>query len=349
LEVLLNQCEYSQVSTPHAVPNPAGPPALHAGNASGKSASKSGALKPILLTVLACGLLILGFRFWITARTWETTDNAVVVGTAHQISSRISGTISEVLVVDHQPVKAGQVLLKMDDADEQAALTRTRASLAQADAQIALARANASRAKADYDRAAELIKSRVFSIADIDSARAAKDAAAAALSVAEAGWDVANAALHEAELQVSYTVVKSPADGRIGAKAVQTGNRIFPGQPLMAVVEEFSWVVANFKETQVAKMAHGQEVKVHVDALNGITLPARLESVSPASGAVFALLPPDNATGNFTKVVQRVPVKIYFDEAAVKAFRDKLLPGLSVTAEVNIRAPEDPPIINVTR
>lgn len=132
-----------------------------------------------------------------------------------------------------------------------------RATRLQADAQIALAQVNSSKAKADFERASELIKSRVFSIADIDTARAAKDAAAAALALAEAGKDVSCAALHEAELQLSYTMIKAPSDGHIGAKAVQTGNRVFPGQPLMAVVEDFSWIVANFKQTQVSKMQHG--------------------------------------------------------------------------------------------
>jgi membrane fusion protein (multidrug efflux system) len=301
------------------------------------------ALKAILLTVVATVLLLAIHHWWNQARTWEKTDNATIVGTAHQISSRTSGSISEVLVLDHQSVKAGQILIRMDDGDEQAALSRARATLLQADAQIALAQANSNKAKADFERASELIKSRVFSIADIDTARAAKDAAAAALALAEAGKDVSLAALHEAELQLSYTVIKAPSDGHIGAKAVQTGNRVFPGQPLMAVVEDFSWIVANFKETQVSKMQHGQRVEVRIDAFPGRIFPASVESVSPASGATFALLPPDNATGNFTKVVQRVPVKIYFDEPDAREFNGRLLPGFSVIVSVNVREPSHVP------
>ncbi len=301
--------------------------------------ARPSAVKPILLVGALCVLLLLAHHWWNAYLTCEKTDNATVVGTAHQISSRISGTVSEVLVLDHDAVHAGQPLLKLDDHDEQAASNRARAVLAQTDAQIALARANANKAKADYDRAAELIKSRVFSVADIDGARAARDAAAAALAVAQAGRDVAEAALQTAELQLSYTVVKAPADGHVGAKAVQTGNRVFSGQPLMAVVEDFCWIVANFKETQISKMQHGQRVDARIDAFPDRRFSARLESIAPASGATFALLPPDNATGNFTKIVQRVPVKVFFEERDLKDFRGLLRPGLSAVVSVNVREP----------
>jgi membrane fusion protein (multidrug efflux system) len=111
----------------------------------------------------------------------------------------------------------------------------------------------------------------------------------------------------------------------------------------MAVVEDFSWIVANFKETQVSKMQHGQRVEVRIDAFPGRIFSASVESVSPASGATFALLPPDNATGNFTKVVQRVPVKIYFDEPDAREFNGRLLPGFSVIVSVNVREPSHVP------
>ncbi|RFC43749.1 MAG: multidrug efflux system [Verrucomicrobia bacterium] len=302
-----------------------------------KAPVKPSAIKPIFTVTGLCLVLLLAHRWWNNSRTWETTDNATVIGTAHQVSSRISGTVSEVLVLDHEAVHAGQILLKLDDHDEQAAMNRARAILSQADAQIALARAHSNKTKADYERATELIKSRVFSVADIDGARAAKDAAAAALAVAEAGKEVAEAALQSAALQLGYTILKAPSDGHVGAKAVQTGNRVFSGQPLMAVVEDSCWIVANFKETQISKMHQGQRVEAQIDAFPKHPVSARLESIAPASGATFALLPPDNATGNFTKIVQRVPVKVFFEEPVPPEIRGLLRPGLSAVVSVNVK------------
>jgi len=118
---------------------------------------------------------------------------------------------------------------------------------------------------------------------------------------------------------------------------VESGNRIQPGQALLALAEEEVWVVANFKETQLARMQSGQRVEITVDALPGHKFSGHLESMSPASGAQFALLPPDNATGNFTKVVQRLPVKILFDPESIGEFRDRIRPGLSVVVNVAVR------------
>ncbi|AFY65804.1 HlyD family secretion protein [Geitlerinema sp. PCC 7407] len=145
----------------------------------------------------------------------------------------------------------------------------------------------------------------------------------------------AEASLKQAQLQLSYTAIQAPAAGVVGHKTVEVGQQVQPGQPLMAVVGTDLWIEANFKETQIAHMRPGEPVEITVDALPGHTFKGQVESLSPASGAQFALLPPDNATGNFTKVVQRIPVKISLDLASVNGFEDWLAPGLSATVSVD--------------
>ncbi len=156
--------------------------------------------------------------------------------------------------------------------------------------------------------------------------------AAANASIAQA-----QANLAEAQLQLSYTNITAPVAGRIGHKTVETGERIQSGQPLMAVVGNDIWVVANFKETQVEQMHPGQTVEVKLDAFPHHSFVGRVDSLSPASGAEFALLPPDNATGNFTKVVQRIPVKIVLDANSVKGFETQITPGMSATVAVDLQ------------
>lgn len=151
---------------------------------------------------------------------------------------------------------------------------------------------------------------------------------------AQAQIATAAANLKQAQLNLSYTLIKAPVAGKIGNRTVRVGQRIQPDQPLLAVVSEDSWIVANFNETQVGKMQPGEAVDIHVDAFPGQTFKGVVNSLSPASGSDFSLLPPDNATGNFTKVVQRIPVKITFDRDSIQGYENRITPGMS--AEVSV-------------
>ena len=144
----------------------------------------------------------------------------------------------------------------------------------------------------------------------------------------------ATAALEDANLQLSYTIIKAPATGRIGKKSVEAGQRVQIGQPLMAIVEDQPWVVANFKETQLEKMRTGQRVEVEIDTFSKHKFYGHVDSIAPGSGNEFALLPPDNATGNFTKIVQRIPVKIVLDQDSVRGYENLLSPGMSSVVTV---------------
>lgn len=156
-------------------------------------------------------------------------------------------------------------------------------------------------------------------------------------ATARAAVAQAAATLEDAKLQLSYTVIKAPISGRIGRKSVEAGQRVQVGQPLMAVVEEQPWVVANFKETQLEKMRIGQRVEVEIDTFPKHKFYGQVDSLAPGSGNEFALLPPDNATGNFTKIVQRIPVKIVLDRDSVRGYENLLSPGMSAVVTVATR------------
>jgi membrane fusion protein (multidrug efflux system) len=222
------------------------------------------------------------------------------------------------------------------------------------DAQIGAARANANKADADLARARELAGKQIISKQQLDAAQAMADvahanllaaerqasAAGGTVNTAEAGVRVAGArslaaraAAANAQLQLDYTKISAPADGEISRKQVEVGQLVAAGQPLMSVVADTGvWVTANFKETQLAKIHPGQPVEFSVDAY-GCVGEGKVESVSGATGAKFALLPPDNATGNFTKVVQRVPVRIAVTKPCGGS--RPLRPGLSVDVHVD--------------
>jgi membrane fusion protein, multidrug efflux system len=156
-------------------------------------------------------------------------------------------------------------------------------------------------------------------------------------STAQAAIAQATAALEDAKLQLSYTTIKAPVSGRVGRKSVEVGQRVQVGQPLMAIVEDQPWVVANFKETQLEKMHAGQSVEVEIDTFPKHKFHGHIDSLAPGSGNEFALLPPDNATGNFTKIVQRFPVKVVFDQDSVHGYEGLLSPGMSSVVTVTTR------------
>jgi membrane fusion protein (multidrug efflux system) len=179
----------------------------------------------------------------------------------------------------------------------------------------------------------------------------AYESAEAAVKVDEANWETARAQrgaslaqvssaeanLEYAKLQLSYTTLYSPTDGRIAKKTLETGQRVQPAQSVMAVVEAYVWVVANFKETQLGRIQPGQHVKITIDAIRNKKFSGKVDSFQRGTGAVYSLLPPDNATGNFTKIVQRVPVKIVFDLDSITGYEDRVVPGLSTVPSINVK------------
>ncbi|WP_293125741.1 HlyD family secretion protein [Microcoleus sp. bin38.metabat.b11b12b14.051] len=486
--------------------------------------------KAIILAALGIGAIAaagnFGYHYWQYASIHQETENATVAGHIHQVSSRINGTVGEVLVEDNQQVKPGQLLIKLDPRDyqvklqqsqaalenarrqaeaasanialasqtsqgktaqaqgdigtanagistaqaaireaqqgvpaaeaavaqaeagvpaaiakvaqaeagipqAQAKVTEAEAGIAAAQAQLVQAQANLVKTQADYQRYQSLQQEGAIARQQLDASKAAYEvamgqttaaqqgiaqararlaqakegvtaaeaavaqaregvkqaeaqvaqakvgiaSAQAKVAVAQEGistaeaklaaskgglqqaqatgeqtkvsrsqYDAAKAAIaqseaavKDAQLQLSYANITAPAAGQIGRKSVEVGQRVQSGTPLMAIVSNDLWVVANFKETQLANMKPGQKVEIKLDAFGSRKFEGRLDSFSPASGAQFSLLPPDNATGNFTKVVQRIPVKVVFDAESIKGYESRIAPGMSATVNVELK------------
>ena len=169
----------------------------------------------------------------------------------------------------------------------------------------------------------------------VEGANAQVAAAAAQQRAAETQVQAADANVATAELQLSYCTIVAPVTGRIGHRTVDVGNYVNPGQALFAIVQDDMWVTANFKETQLADIRPGQPVDISIDAIPSMTFHGRVDSFQPGSGTEFSVLPAENATGNYVKIVQRLPVKIVFDDDRLKNYR--VCAGLSVEPSVRVR------------
>ncbi len=230
------------------------------------------------------------------------------------------------------------------------------AMVEEARAGLVSAEADQGRVRKDYARADALVREGVATQARLDTATAAQSAANASVTRGSAGvkaartqvdtviaqrasleaqGQAARAAVTLAELDLEATTIRAPADGLVGNLSAKLGERVNPGLRLLSLVSPAVWVEANYKETQLTRVVVGQAAEVEVDAFPGQKIPATVESVAPASGAEFALLPPDNATGNFTKIVQRVPVKLILQ--VPEALAGKLRAGMSVEAQIDTK------------
>ncbi|HKR12377.1 MAG TPA: HlyD family secretion protein [Pyrinomonadaceae bacterium] len=421
----------------------------------------------VAAVVLVIGV-IAGVRYWLYARSHESTDDAFIEGHIIQVSPKVAGYVARVHVEDNQQVKAGDLLVEIDARDYEvrlqqaksaldaaqarenearsnvnltrattaanvqqaratvsraqtavassragasssanratqagSAISTAEANLAQAQAQVKAAEAEAVRTKADVERYQSLLTKDEISRQQVDSAVAAARTAEAELEVARSRVAAAEAQVNEmrasqaaaaetarqsvtqiagaqagvaeaagrlaqantapqqvavseaqaqtakanseqlaaqvaqAELELSYTKIYAPEDGRVTRKSVEEGALVQIGQPLLAVVPGDVWVIANFKEDQVGRIVAGQAVEITVDTYRGKVFKGHVDSIQAGTGARFSLLPPENATGNYVKVVQRVPVKIVFDEPPDPAHM--LAPGMSVVPEVAVR------------
>ena len=300
---------------------------------------------------------------WNYLQSYQSTDDAQIDGHIDPLSSRINGTVIRVHAEDDDRVKAGELLVEIDPRDYEIAVAQARARLELALAQFASAKqdyaaalanireddAASFKAQRDAQRFAVLLDRQVVAqneydqyiatarvdAAKVDSYREAAGSALKTIAARGADVDAAKAALDQALLNLSYTKIYAPANGIVGKRSVELGSRIEPGQTLMFVTEtDEIWVTANFKETQLARMHRGQKVTIHVDTF-GRNYQGYVRNLPGASGDRFSLLPSENATGNYVKVVQRLPVRIEFD--AGQDPEHLLHPGMSVEPKVWLR------------
>jgi membrane fusion protein (multidrug efflux system) len=287
--------------------------------------------------------LIAAYFYTSYRKTHISTDDAFIDGNIHTIAAKINGTVKIVSVMDNQPVKKGDLLIEIDPIDytvrlreassvvgaERARLSEAETRIAAAKANQELQRANLKLAEIEKNRAENLYQKEVYSRDQYDRAMTAYEVAVAQMKAAEEQLRSAEsqkltqastikqkeASAAMAELNYQYTKIYAPIDGYVTKKSVQIGNQIQASQPLMAVVGLSDiWITANFKETQMQYIRPGQTVEFTVDSYPGKAFKGKVDSIMAGTGVTFSLFPSENATGNYVKVVQRIPVKIVLDE-----------------------------------
>ena len=319
----------------------------------------------LVFVAIALGFALMYFLVW---QHQQSTDDAYVGGHVVQITPQIGGTVQSVAVDDTQAVKTNQLLVKLDDSDMQLAYERAQNDLinairqnqqqtavsSQSRAQVTAQKAQLARLQSDLKRRQALAGTDAISAEELSHARAAVTEAQAALNAAEAQEKAAQAALgqniplrqqpavlsavsrlKDAWLNLQRTQIHAPMDGQIAKRNVQVGQKVAPGTPMMAVVPLHNlWVDANFKESQLANMRVGQAATVYADIYGSkVKYQGKVVGLSAGTGAAFSLLPAQNATGNWIKVVQRVPVRIELD--AQQLAEHPLRVGLSMSVEVD--------------
>jgi membrane fusion protein (multidrug efflux system) len=342
-------------------------------------AKKKSKVLPIILAVLIIVGAIFGIKEYLYYSVHVDTDDAQIDGDISPVVARVGGYVDSIMFEENTRVKAGQVLVKLDDRDykikleqalaaqkgatagvgvSQAQIVATSANTGTAKANVTAAQVRLSLANKDFARYQNLVADGSITQQQFDQARAQKETAEAnyqaareqylaavkqvgttqsQLAVTNTGVTEQKSAIDFANLQLSYTAIKAPATGIVSRKNVQKGQLVQAGQSLFSIVNEGSlYVTANFKETQLEDIRSGLKVKVEVDAYPDEEVYGEVYNFSPITGAKGSLLPPDNATGNFVKVVQRVPVKIKITKAS-KAMMDKIRPGMSVNVSVSLK------------
>ena len=312
--------------------------------------------KRFIFMGVAVILLIVGGFIIYDVIHYQSTDDAYVETTTVQVAPKVSGEVVAVYITDNQFVKEGDIVAEIDDADYKIKLAQAEARYERALLNQKNAKANFSAtnseiavAKKDLERYQNLYKAGAVSKQTLDNAQAQYDRAKARLTSAEEALlsssksKVADAEIKElkalrdmAKLNLSYTKVRAPQSGTVSSRRVEKGMYVQTGAPLFVLVPENVWVVANFKENQLNGMKVGQPVEIKVDTYPNKVFKGKVDSIQRSSGAKASLFPPENAVGSFVKIVQRIPVKIVFDE---KIDTDKytIVPGMSVVPKVRIR------------
>lgn len=338
--------------------------------------------RKIILTGVIAVLAVGAGVYWFMTRNEVETDDAFTAGRAITIAPHVSGYVTELLVNDNQFVRKGQLLARIDPRDWKAARDQAAAQVASAQAsknasdmmhmvamlefpgkllqakgQLEAAKAQEFKAQTDFRRQ-HVVERAATSQQDIDSARAALDAAKARVIAAqgavqmampvqpniqnaaiqisqeEAAVKTAQARLETANLNLEWTEIRAPHDGWISQRNLEQGNYVQQGQNILSIVQPEVWVVANYKETQITRMKPGQKVDIKVDAYPSLKVHGHIDSLQKGTGAQFSAFPPENATGNYVKIVQRVPVKILIDDGLDP--NQPLALGMSVVPTVHV-------------
>ena len=285
--------------------------------------TKNPSKKKKILKIAGPVFAIIALYFIYDSVFFISTDNAQVQANTVILTSRVSGFVTKVNVVEGQSVKQGEVLVEIDSKDYQ---SKTE----QSENELGSLSARARDAELNYNRILKLFEEGAVSLQQKDSAYANYQELSRKQNALKNQLEISKSGL-------SDTQIRAPSNGIIARRSAEAGMLANPGTPLLGFVSsETRWVIANFKETDLSRLKTGQKVSITVDAVSGKSYKGEIETFYPATGAIFALLPPDNATGNFTKVVQRVPTRIKLLDLTASDISD-LKAGLSAIAEVRVR------------
>ncbi|HIS89771.1 TPA: HlyD family secretion protein [Candidatus Avigastranaerophilus faecigallinarum] len=292
--------------------------------------------------------LILGIFYGIHNIYYKSTDDAFIEGNIITVAPRVSGLVLNLNIEDNQDVKKGDLLLEIDPNDYQAKLREKKAELEEAKASLIRAENEVTKslsdldfAQNDYERYSKMKEKGISSKQDYEAslnkltnAQSNNNAAKAKYNEIQYTIKRLEAEVEQEELNLSYTKIYATTDGKITNRSVEQGNYIQTAQPLFAIVPAKVWVIANFKETQLANMKPGQPVKIKIDTYGHKKFKGKVDSIQRSTGAKASLFPPENAVGSYVKIVQRVPVKITFDEDISEY---NIVPGMSVVPEVKVK------------
>ncbi len=344
-------------------------------------------IRLFILVLAACLVAVLAYQWdwWVGSAVLQSTDDAYLQADTTPLAAKVPGYVRGVPVQDFQMVKAGDLLVQIEDDDYRAQVSQAQANvaaaqaaidtieqqkllqnalIAQADATIDASEADLTRYRLEEVRQQNLLATGIagthqvteqaidnekhaeatlaLNEAQLEQQRQQLNVLGSQEQQAQAALGAQIAARDLAAINLGYTRIIAPVDGMVGRRPVLPGQYVSVGTLVSTVVPLPNvWVIANYKETQMTRIRVGQNARLTVDAFPGVVLHGHVDSWSPASGAEFSLLPPDNATGNFTKVVQRIPVKIVLDRDPIVG--DLLRPGMSVIATIDTNAPAPPP------
>jgi membrane fusion protein (multidrug efflux system) len=294
----------------------------------------------IPLFIVIVGIAAVAYYWYMGTREYVSTDDAYVDANRVAISPKILGRIDTLTVDEADTVWAGQVLVRLDDTDLRAQLAQARTSLTLAQENIILANVSLDRAQTDYKRAAAQIKDNVITKEQFDHAQSELEVAKAHSSIATAQANTAKAQLAVVETQLKNTAIESPMNGVVSKRWALAGDVVSPGQPIFTVYDlENIWVTANLEETSISALRSTENVEISVDAYPELKFTGRVFQIGSNTASQFSLIPPNNASGNFTKVTQRVPVKISIQQSASQGNKlpVQLLPGMSVEVKVKVK------------
>ena len=302
----------------------------------------------IIPTTTAILLILLGGYFLVHSIFYQSTDDAFVEGHIVSVAPRVSGPVEKMLITDNQPVKKGDLLIVIDSSTYEVKLAQSKAKLNEANANLKMVEkdiistnSKLDFAKKDFERYSLMYDDGATSKQNYESSKNNLTVAEADYNSALAKKDSINAQIEkleasvkEDELNLSYTKIYAPQDGLITSRSVEQGNYLQIAQPMFSIVPEKVWVVANFKETQLTNIKIGQPVNIKIDTYPNKKFKGKVDSIQRATGAKASLFPPENAVGSYVKIVQRIPVKILFEEDISKY---NIVPGMSVVPEVKVR------------